>query len=83
MIGNAFEALKTFVEFGSIVRDLDDEGITVEINYKGKTIVAAGRKAHSSLLSYIYGPIKIRNPREAFEVIEKVLSGVREDLSRE
>lgn len=83
MIGNAFEALKTFVEFGSVARDLDDEGITAEINYKGKTIVTVGRKAHSSLLSHIYGPVKIRNLREAAELIEKVLSGVREDLSRD
>lgn len=72
MINNALSALKTV---GAIAHALDDEGLTIEIRNRGNPAVAIGRNAHSVVLDKVYGPIKVRNFKEAVELFGKIVAG--------
>ncbi|MGZ4908172.1 MAG: hypothetical protein ACXV5F_05885 [Halobacteriota archaeon] len=83
MISDISSALKNVSELSSIARELDDEGLTVDIRYQGKSTIVVGRQGHSLLLNSIIGPVKIKSLREAIGLMEHVLKGLREDVSRD
>ncbi|MDD1720726.1 MAG: hypothetical protein LUP95_01910 [Euryarchaeota archaeon] len=83
MIGDISSALKSVSELSSIARELDNEGLTVDIRYQGKSMVVVGRQGHSLLLESIIGPVKIKGLREVIQLMQHVLKGVREDVSRD
>lgn len=69
MISTALRAIK---ELGFIARELDKEGLTVEIQVRGSPTVDIGQKGHAILLDFVYGPIKITGTSELLEIIKGV-----------
>ncbi len=83
MFSDISSALKNVSQLSSIARELDEQGLTVDIRYQGKSTVVVGREGHSFLLDSIIGPVKIKSLREVIHLTEYVLKGLREDVSRD
>ncbi len=83
MFSDISSALKNVSELSSIARELDNQGLTVDVRYQGKSTIVVGRQGHSFLLDSIIGPIKIKSLREVIALTEHVLKGLREDVSRD
>ncbi len=69
MISTALHAIK---ELGFIAKELDKEGLTVEIQVRGNPAVDIGKKGHAVLLDFVYGPIKITGTSEILELLRGV-----------
>ncbi|MGZ4904186.1 MAG: hypothetical protein ACXV6K_10230 [Halobacteriota archaeon] len=82
-MNNISSALKSVSELSSIARELDNEGITVDVRYQGKSMIVVGRQGHSFLLDNIIGPVKIKGLKEVIQLTQYVLKGVKEDVSRD
>ncbi len=83
MISDISSALKNVSQLSSIARELDNEGLTIDVRYQGKSTILVGRQGHSFLLDSIIGPVKIKSLREVIQLMEHVVKGLREDTSRE
>ncbi len=82
-MNNISSALKSVSELSSIARELDNEGLTVDIRYQGKSMIVVGRQGHSFLLDSIIGPVKIKGLKEVIQLTQHVLKGAQEDVSRD
>lgn len=82
-MNNISSALKSVSELSSIARELDNEGLTVDVRYQGKSMIVVGRQGHSLLLNSIIGPVKIKGLKEVMQLTQHVLKGWREDVSRD
>jgi hypothetical protein len=67
MISTALSAIK---ELGSIARELDKEGLSIQIQYKGSPAVTIGQRGHAALLDFVYGPVKINGTSELLEILK-------------
>ncbi|MGZ7171958.1 MAG: hypothetical protein ACXVI1_12250 [Halobacteriota archaeon] len=76
MFSNISFVLKNISVMSKIVRELDAQGLTVDLRYRGKAAVMVGRQGHSFLDS-IVGPVKIKI--KVFPLALHVLKGYMED----
>ncbi len=83
MFSDISSALKNVSQLGEIARELDKEGVTIDIRYRGKSTILVGRQGHSLLLDSIFGPVKIKSLRDALKLMEHALKGLREDVPRD
>ena len=67
MISSALSAVKGL---GSIARELDEEGLSIEMQYRGSPAVTIGKRGHAALLDFVYGPVKINGASEVLEILK-------------
>ncbi len=82
-MNNISSALKSVSELSSIARELDNEGLTIDVRYQGKSMIVVGRQGHSFLLDSIIGPVKIKGLKEVIQLTQYVLKGAQEGVSRD
>lgn len=65
-------AISAIKQIGSIARELDKEGLSIQVQYKGRPAITIGKKGHAALLDFVYGPVKINGTSELMEILKGV-----------